>query len=89
MHVPVEDATEIARRAPHARELEELLRVGVRVRVRARVRVRVRVRIRVRVRVRIRVRVRAALTSALRNDEPPHLGMCVKSSAWSLVIGLG
>ena len=87
MHVPVEDATEIARRAPHARELEELLRVGVRVRVRARVRVRVRVRIRVRVRV--RVRVRAALTSALRNDEPPHLGMCVKSSAWSLVIGLG
>jgi len=34
VHVAVEDATEIARRAPHARELEELVRVRVRVRVR-------------------------------------------------------
>ena len=73
MHVPVEDATEIARRAPHARELEELLRVGVRVRVRVRDRVlaemvtsshslllhvTVLVRVRVRVRGRVRVRVR-------------------------------
>ena len=56
---------------------------------RARVKVSLGLRVRIRVRVRVRVRVRAALTSALRNDEPPHLGMCVKSSAWSLVIGLG
>ena len=33
VHVAVEDAAEVARRAPHARKLEELVRARVRVRV--------------------------------------------------------